>query len=186
MRLFFAIEISPDVRSAIAELQEALRPRLPSARWVAPANLHLTLRFLGECEPGAVEDLDAGLAASVRELDPFTLRFRGCGVFPNTSRARVLWIGVHVPDDGLLRLQSTVEDEVRALGFAPETRPFRPHLTIARFKKSDRALRALTPPLSEREFGCTYVSELILFESRLGRRGASYHVAERLPLGRSG
>ena len=185
MRLFFAIAISDEVRQAIADLQTELRPRLRTARWVPARNLHLTLRFLGESDPGVASELERNLPERVAGVAPFSLCFRGCGVFPNPSRPRVLWVGLDEPDARLFKLYALLEDEVRSQGFEAERRPFRPHLTVARFKRPDRSLSELGPPILERAFGESDVSEVVLLESRLGREGASYHVAKRFALGRT-
>ncbi len=186
MRVFLAVELSSTVRDRIAALQDEWKPRIQSARWVRPENLHLTLRFLGEVEPSVVAALAETLPQSVRGCQPFSFSLRGGGCFPNAKRPRVVWVGVDPVPDELYRLQRAAEDTVHQQGFGPEGRGFEPHLTIARFKTQKTPEKSVAPvmkALEGRDFGETRVSEFVLFESRLSPRGASYHAVERFRLG---
>ena len=189
MRVFLAGELSSTVRDRIAALQDEWKPRIQSARWVRGENLHLTLRFLGEVEPSVVAALVATLPQSVRGCQPFSFSLRGGGCFPNAKRPRVVWVGVDPVPDELHRLQRAADKAVQPHGFGPEGRGFEPHLTIARFKPSkpskplEKSVAPLMKALEGRDFGETRVSEVVLFESRLSPRGASYHAVERFRLG---
>lgn len=188
MRVFLAVELSSDVRTSIAALQEALKSSIRpgvAIRWVRPENLHLTLRFLGEVEPSVVTALVETLPDRVRACQPFSFSLRGGGCFPNAKRPRVAWVGVDPVPDELGRVQRAADDAVRHHGFPPEGRGFEPHLTIARFKTSktpEKSVSPLVTALEDRDFGETRVSEIVLFESRLSPRGASYHAVERFRL----
>jgi 2'-5' RNA ligase len=186
MRVFLAVELSSTVRERIAALQYEWKPRIQSARWVRPENLHLTLRFLGEVTPSAVSALIETLPPSVRGCRPFGFSLRGGGCFPNVKRPRVAWVGVDPVPEELGRVKRAVDEVVRELGFPPDGRGFEPHLTIARFKTSpnaEKSARPLVAALAELDFGETRVSEIVLFESRLSAAGASYHDVVRARLG---
>lgn len=131
MRLFIALGIPPEAREELARLQGWLRG-LP-VRWVDPAGVHLTLQFLGEAAetsaPALLEAL-AGLPAA-----PFALGLEGLGAFPDLRRPRVLWVGLGGDLAALARLQAAVLAATAPLGFAPEARPFRPHLTLGRVRQ---------------------------------------------------
>ena len=129
MRLFIAITLPETVQDALADLGNGL----PGARWVAPENLHLTLRFLGEIDRRDAEDIDAALA-EIR-APGFPLSIVGVDRFGDNRRLRQLWAGVE-PHPGLLHLQSKVESAVVRSGLAPERRKFKPHITLARFKSN--------------------------------------------------
>ncbi len=189
MRVFLAVELASAVRESIGALQDALKSRIPGelVRWVRPENLHLTLRFLGEVEPSVVAALLETLTESVRGCQPFRFSLRGGGCFPNRKRPRVLWVGVDPVPVELGRLKQAADDAVRQQGFLPEGRGFEPHLTIARFKTSKTAETSVAPlmtALEGRDFGESPVSDIVLFESRLSQRGATYHAVERISLGR--
>jgi 2'-5' RNA ligase len=126
-RLFVAIEL-PD---AIKDDLLALREELTGARWVNPQQLHLTLRFIGAADDQVTESVRACLA-TIRSA-PFHLAMSGVGHFPRSKEPRILWAGMQ-SDDSLLLLQREVEHAIQRAGLPGETRPFAPHITIARLK----------------------------------------------------
>jgi 2'-5' RNA ligase len=151
MRLFIALGLPQEVREELARLQGRLRG-LP-VRWADPAGVHLTLQFIGETPeasaPALLEAL-AGLPAA-----PFPLRLDGQGAFPNLRQPRVLWVGLGGDLTALGRLQAAVLAATAPLGFAPEARPFRPHLTLGRVRQDagleerravGRAVEGAAPP----------------------------------------
>jgi RNA 2',3'-cyclic 3'-phosphodiesterase len=127
MRLFVALDLPDDLRRRLA----CLCAGLPGARWVAPENLHLTLRFIGEVDGGAAEDIDAALSGIRMPCFPLTLA--GVGEFSDGRRLRSVWVGVEA-NEMLARLQAKVEQALQRAGLAPEQRKFKPHVTLARFK----------------------------------------------------
>ena len=126
MRIFLAIELSAELRSRLGELQDDLRQRLRAARWVPTANLHLTVRFVGEVTVERVEILRRSLLGPIRSAPSFELALRGLGCFPNVRRPRVLWVGVEPVDPSLLELPQSLENAFRRQGFGKDARPFRP------------------------------------------------------------
>ena len=134
MRLFVALRLPAGVREPLAEKAARLRARLPPARWVPAANLHLTLKFLGETEPDLASRLDEVLAGCFATHRPFRLAPSGGGCFPPRLPARVAWVGF-APCPALLDLQAAVAAALRdRLELATDTRPFHPHLTLARLR----------------------------------------------------
>ncbi|HEY7698730.1 MAG TPA: RNA 2',3'-cyclic phosphodiesterase [Vicinamibacteria bacterium] len=182
MRIFLAVDLDSELRRRLEELGQELRPLIGRARWIRPESLHLTLRFFGETPPEAVETLASGLAQAFEGLPAFTLHFRGCGVFPDRRKPRVLWVGVPEPPPALLSLQSRAESVARSHGFAPERRRFDPHLTVARFREPERGVESILSSVQNRDFGGTQVDEAILFESRLSPEGSSYLRIRGFPL----
>jgi 2'-5' RNA ligase len=178
VRAFIALEIGPKMRQAIAELQESLRPRVPGARFVRPEGIHLTLRFLGEARPDQVEVLRPALGTAARSCPPLEIRVRGLGTFPERGAPRVLWLGIEAPES-VRALQRACETAAVGAGFAREGRPFRAHLTLARFRE-----RVRRPELPPTELGTTGLSHLILFQSELKPGGAVYTPVARFALGR--
>ncbi len=184
MRVFLAIDLDGAVRGRIAELADVgSEPSLVRrARWVRPEALHLTLRFFGEVPVEGVESLGAALAEALAGLPAFALALRGCGVFPERGRPRILWVGLASPPKALFELQSRAEACARALGFAPEKRRFEPHLTVARFRERERDPGSLLQAFRDRDFGVSAVTEAILFESELSSSGARYRRLRVFPL----
>jgi 2'-5' RNA ligase len=182
MRIFLAVDIDAEIRGRLAELERELRPRLRTARWVREDGLHLTLRFFGEVSEEAFEALALVLSSALAGIPCFRLDVRGCGVFPDRRRPRILWVGVEKPPPALLELQSRAEAAARARGFAPEVRRIEPHLTIARFRGPENDLDSVLSQVQERSFGVTSVAEAVLYESRLSPKGATYRRLRRFSL----
>lgn len=134
-RLFVAIELGAEARQAVRLAQAAARRAGFSARWVDPANAHLTLEFLGDTDREQIESLGAALGAVVAKRAAFALQTTVIGGFPNLCYPSVLWLGLGGALDQLAALQQSVEAALVAQGFPAEVRPFRPHLTLGRLPR---------------------------------------------------
>jgi 2'-5' RNA ligase len=184
MRLFVALEIPEPPRRDVRRRVDAVRDRLPRARWVDLDNLHLTLLFLGETAEGDVPALAARLREAFARCPPLALRLEGGGTFPPGRPARVAWIGVEAPD-ALETLQEEItRAAVETLGFEPEERGYHPHVTLARCPDPwrrdsiDKFKTAFPGPV-----GPPFVAdEGILFESKLSPKGARYRAVETFPM----
>lgn len=182
MRLFVALNLPPEERERIYGAAAPLRREGLPVRWTREHALHLTLRFLGEVEPDALEDLERAIAAAAAIVTPFTMRLGGSGAFPSLSRPRVLWVGVDAAPE-LLTLHAALERELAPLGFAPEPGPFRPHLTLGRVRRG-AALRGTAALLGEIHFAASLqVSEFELMRSHLTPEGSRYELLRTFPLG---
>ncbi len=186
-RLFAALSLPESVRERVAAAIAHLQARGYRAKWVDPADSHLTVRFFGSVATDAVPNLVAALQASVRGVQPFLLRVAGAGAFPHPERPRVLWLGVdgHLP--ALLELVERVELHAGNFAEASETRRFHPHITLARVRPEDLGtLRGL--PQELQRLGrlppvAFPVERLTLYRSELFRSGPRYTVIEEFPLG---
>jgi 2'-5' RNA ligase len=189
-RIFIAIELPAAVRQAIRQHIDQLRQACPEVRasWSREDNLHLTLKFLGDVSVSRTPTLSEACTKAARELEPFEIVVEGCGTFPPQGRPKVLWVGMSSGLDStqrpLLKLHESVEDACAAAGFAPEPRPYHPHLTIARLRESKDA-RALAE--QHRQLGypphAFTVSELVLFRSELSSTGAQHTPLSRHQFG---
>lgn len=166
VRAFVALDLEARVREAAAELVERLRPEVRGARWARPETLHLTLRFLGPATPAQLERLSPALAAAAAQCPVSTAAVAGLGTFPESGRPRVLWLGLDLPTP-ILALQQACERAAEEAGFAPSDRPFRPHLTLARFR--ERAPRPRLPPA---DLGESRLDTVVLYRSDLRPQGA--------------
>ncbi|MBZ0121220.1 MAG: RNA 2',3'-cyclic phosphodiesterase, partial [Sandaracinaceae bacterium] len=143
------------------------------ARWVGTDELHLTLRFIGNADERTATRLVE--LAALRSWSAPSIALRGVGVFGPLERARVLWVGV-APDPALLALAADLEAIAREAGLAPEARPFAPHLTLARLKAPRAAaLQTYLRKHEALEIAPFRATELVLFESRQGPSGVTYH-----------
>jgi 2'-5' RNA ligase len=183
IRAFIAIELSAAVRARLDDLQTRLRAELEPLplRWVAAANLHLTLKFLGEAAPTTLKQVEGPLAAAAAQIAPFALGLGGLGAFPSRQRARVVWIGVAGPPE-LAALARSLDEATARLGFPREERPFSPHLTLARVGRdlsregAAQLAQILTGPvaLAAAELGTSPAAAVTLFQSDLGPAGPRY------------
>jgi RNA 2',3'-cyclic 3'-phosphodiesterase len=174
MRLFVAMDVPEDVRSAIGALAVQLRIACRNARWARIEGLHVTLKFIGETSTKKTEMIKMALAA-IPSRTPISLIFRGLGFFPNERRPRVLWAGIEDSSE-LRELAAAVETALLPLGIAREERAFSPHLTLARFdaRRGLDDLYAAIEKAGPFEFGDTTLKEFRLYQSVLNPSGAEY------------
>ncbi|HXF96252.1 MAG TPA: RNA 2',3'-cyclic phosphodiesterase [Gemmatimonadales bacterium] len=184
MRLFVALNLPDPVREALWRAAEPLRALDLPVRWVRPESLHVTLKFLGDVGEEREPELVAALrraAGQGGESRPLTLTLREFGAFPDLGAPRVLWVGI-AAEPALELLQHRVEREFAPLGFPPEGRPFRPHLTLGRAERDARArdFRRLAPAVERLRFEETVTIETLdLMQSTLRPDGAVYHPRHR-------
>jgi 2'-5' RNA ligase len=187
MRLFVALEVDDEARSAIAALQGRLQRELERGKdqrlkWIAAEQLHMTLSFLGEVPEARVPLVLEGMAVPLRAR-PFDLVFERVGVFPPSGPPRILWLGTSEGASAASAVYEQVAGRLVAMGFPREERAFHPHLTLARWRASrpdDRRrvaqIKAAGPVARVR------IATAALFESRLSPRGSAYSVLVRAPL----
>jgi 2'-5' RNA ligase len=189
IRTFVAIELTDDLLKSLSRLQERLERQTPhgAVRWVRPEGVHLTLKFLGDVPTTRVPRIAEAVASACRGGAPFSFDVAGLGCFPNPSRPRVLWVGVEEPTGALARLHKALERELAGIGFAPERRPFKPHLTLGRVRRkvnrSDRGrLGALVAESDVGRLGGMTVASVSLIRSDLRPTGAVYTELARATL----
>ncbi len=179
-RCFVAVEVDePQLRAALRRVQEALVATGADLKAVEEENIHVTLKFLGEIteeRTTRVTELIRGIA-----FKPFTLDFRGVGVFPSLSRPSVIWAGVAGDASEMLTVFTELESELKALGFEPERRPFQPHVTLCRvrggYKRAE--LAEAVEAMAYEKFGLQRVEHIYLKKSLLTRSGPIYsNIAE--------
>jgi len=176
IRSFIAIELPAAVIALLDRVQQELKALGLKARWVRPQNIHLTLKFLGNIDCAAIEEIGRAMAEAAGECAPFTLTVGGIGFFPGIRRPRVVWIGLGGATAVLLNLQGNLADRLAAVGFAKEKRSFKAHLTVGRIRQAvnpnilDQAVQAYSD-IGNLKFSA---DRIILFESDLKPSGAVY------------
>ncbi|MFH2127871.1 MAG: RNA 2',3'-cyclic phosphodiesterase [Pseudomonadota bacterium] len=149
MRSFIALEMPPEVKEFAAGLIKELKPSGADVKWVEPMNLHLTLKFLGEVDPGATADIITVLEGALGGRSAPGLSAGGCGAFPNARSPKVVWLGLGGQTDLVAQMARAVETALEPLGFEAEKRAFKPHLTLGRVRRPRRGAKApSTAPLS--------------------------------------
>src|SRR5436190_14940968 len=186
MRLFIAIDLDDGARSAIAGEQKRLAAafgdsRRSSIKWVRPDHMHLTLVFLGEVDEGRAAPIIEEAGADLPH-NPFDLQFEGVGVFPPRGAPNVLWLGVTTGAEPAIALQQAVGGRVRQHGVPLDTRPFHPHLTLARYRNSRPADRQQVMSMKFHEVASVHVDHVTLYQSRLSPAGPSYTTLARANL----
>ncbi len=186
-RLFIAIDLSPEARQALAQVQGKLKSA-GAVRWTKPQQIHLTLQFLGNTPAAQVEAITHALQRKVSPLSPFTLTLNGVGVFPNLKRPRIIWVGVTGKEDALKALHRAVISATQTVGFQAEKRPFKPHLTIGRVQKWAKpgdyaAIRQAIQRSPVTEIAACSVDHISLIRSRLTPAGPIYTQLAGIDLG---
>ena len=186
IRSFIAIEIPPPLKSRMEEIQRVLRRTDADVKWVRPAAIHLTLKFLGSIRQEDVERISQALTPIVADGESFEVRVQGMGCFPNPRNPRVVWLGVDQGREALASLQGAIEKGMAELSFPPEDRPFSPHLTMGRVR-SPRGRVGLAQAIEKHQgvpIGSFQAQEVILFRSELRPSGAVYTKLKEFPMGK--
>jgi RNA 2',3'-cyclic 3'-phosphodiesterase len=181
MRLFIGIPLSPATSDSLVALTKQLRAKASAEvlRWSARESWHITLQFLGN---GSPEQYDC-IVASLREVHhpQLSIQLGAPGIF---DRAGILFVDVGVTPQ-LTALQQAVIAATAPCGFAPEDRPYHPHITLARRrgKSGGRELRRLKPQIRQQQEIPTFTADsFLLYESRPTPEGSCYEIRERFPL----
>ena len=190
LRTFIAVPLSTTIAEKLSAIQRTLRRTSPeqSVTWVNPANIHLTLFFLGDILPHRQQPIEAALTVVARNVRPFTFNVQGLGAFPNANRPRVIWVGLDEPAGHLALLHHVVNEAMASIGFQPEDRHFSPHLTLGRIRQraSRDDAQAVGEAVRQTEVGLlgeVTAEEMIFFRSVLKSSGAEYTPLARFRLG---
>jgi 2'-5' RNA ligase len=192
VRAFFAVELSPEARSAADGVAHELRagPGGDTVRWVRPENYHVTLCFLGDIPRSRIRRLTECAAVAIASAPSDNGSFEMClgevQAFPSLERPRVVTLDI-TPHAPLEALASSIERGSERAGVAQAPRgkrtggrSFRSHLTLGRVRRGRRGPSLVAPrptaPVA------TQVKEVVLFRSELSRTGATYTRMERIPL----
>ncbi|MBA4380855.1 MAG: RNA 2',3'-cyclic phosphodiesterase [Anaerolinea sp.] len=188
LRSFIAIQmptaIQDEIEKSTAHLKKALAR--PLVRWIHPHNVHLTLKFLGDVSSANLELLAHALKRESEQHAGFSLSIGGLGIFPNSRRPRVIWIGIEAPA-AMQTLYHGIEAAAAHLGYASETRPFSPHLTIGRVNQNVsmadiQKIRATLEQATVGTLGAAPVDAVHIYKSDLQPGGSVYTHLYTAPL----
>lgn len=184
VRVFFAIDLSQDVKEAIGDFICTLKKKSRSKgiRWSRPENLHITLQFLAEVKsehlPALIENVKARLAVASQAS---TLSFDKLILFPTPFRPRVIVLDV-TPQEGLAEISRVIGEGIQATHYEIDRRPFRAHLTLGRIKNPQGVNLDFLTEVEPLEVGRVDLNEVVLFQSEPHADGSRYTPLERLPL----
>lgn len=168
MRLFTAIDIPPEVKTALAAVLDRLRP-LAKLHWIPVEKLHITTKFIGEWPEERLDELKRALSA-VRAAGPVEIVIRGLGWLPNPRSARMLYAGVDA-SESLAALAAATEQVAAGIGVSVEDRVYRPHVTLARTRKrvALEPIRSALAGIELTAFGSYTASSFALYLSASGK-----------------
>jgi RNA 2',3'-cyclic 3'-phosphodiesterase len=189
LRLFFAVPVPPEARERVGELMRRVQGSVGDGtariRWVRVDGLHLTLRFLGPTPEDRRAPLETAADALASADAPFEVVLDGGGAFPSLAQPRSLWIGIGAGADQLAKLADGLTAAAGECGLVLDTRPFAPHLTIARtdgVRLGPTAAHALAGAATGLDVHFT-VDRFVLFRSILGGGPARYEPLHEAILG---
>jgi 2'-5' RNA ligase len=179
MRAFIGISLPQEIILRLSSLQEILKETNVKAAWVKPANLHITLKFLGEIGPGQLNAARIALKNTARHFNCFTATLTGLGVFPDTRSPRIIWVGVGQENGRIAQLAAAIETGIKVPEETRNNHDFLTHITIARVKSKTnlKALSGNISALSKYYADAPVVfkiDKLALFESKLTAGGSIY------------
>jgi RNA 2',3'-cyclic 3'-phosphodiesterase len=181
MRLFTGIEIPDDIKERLEVLIEHLQPTT-NLKWSPVYNLHITTKFIGEWSSLRLDELTSALRGVAR-TGAIDIEIKGLGWFPNPHNPKVFWAGIHAGKE-LAALADATESALERLGVARESRPFSPHLTLARIRQPAplAPLRQAVAKLESTGFGKFTGQQFHLYLSEPGASGSVYTNLQDFPL----
>jgi 2'-5' RNA ligase len=188
-RLFIAVGVPAGALESCQRVIDAVRTTElgREARWVRTENLHLTVRFLGDTPFDLVPDVGLAVLDAAATVEPFHIELAGAGAFPDGRHPRTIWLGVDQGNDGLVRLDAALDAPLDRLGWPPDARPRRPHLTVARTDAArGEVSHAIADALSAATTGWRTSFEatvLTLYRSHLGGGPPRYEAVVEAQLG---
>ena len=185
IRSFLAFELPAGIQERLGIVSMELRKAGLPVRWVKIENIHLTIVFLGSVDNLVLEAVKEKAGTVVEDLSTIKIGLRGIGAFPHWRRPKVMWAGLNGDIEKLSRLRNTLNDELGLLGFKAEKRPYRPHLTLGRFKgpvKRNEDLRLIIDTYQDMVSEVYELNELVLFKSDLKPDGPVYTKMAAWPL----
>ena len=174
VRAFLAIDLDDDLKPKINTIIRQLKQTDAKIKYVELHNLHLTLKFFGDIDTNGLDLLENAIANVLADFNPFNIKIKGCGAFPNTSHIKVIWVGID--EDSIIRqLHDMLDMEFVKLGFDKDRR-FSTHLTIGRMKspKNKNKVKSIIEEFEEVEIGEMEVSKISLKKSTLTPSGPIY------------
>jgi 2'-5' RNA ligase len=185
IRSFLAFELPVDIKRMVSQVCDEMRRSGLDIRWVKPDRIHLTMVFMGNILQDQVEEISKAAETVCQKYGGFNVFSKAAGVFGGKRYPRVLWIGLGGDVERMASFRDDLQVGLRPFGIEVEKRPFRPHLTLGRFRKGVTAGARLDELLSRYQDltspTCAF-EELVLFKSELKPEGAVHTKLNAWPL----
>jgi 2'-5' RNA ligase len=186
MRAFIAIELPEEIKKTLSGLQDKLRPSGADVKWVAPENIHLTLKFLGEITEDKSKEITGEIENIAGDTKAFFISLSSPGAFPNVNSPRVIWIGIDKGDLETKKIANRLEEKISELGIPREDKEFSSHVTIGRVKSAlnrDKLVNTLKAVIPDFQNGPEFpVTKITLFKSTLMPKGPFYEAIKEVNL----
>ena len=186
-RCFIAITVPESVRTQIQRAQSRMKRGGFKASYVRPANIHLTLAFLGDVLLDRIHNAAGAVDAGVLGHAPFSLEAAQLGYFGKRGSPRAIWSHIEGDVDRLRALQADLTEALILNAFPLDGRKFMPHLTMARIRTPKRNVPLVDHLKNDahQKFGTIPVTQLLLIESILHPEGPEYVVLHASDLRRA-
>jgi len=184
IRTFIAIELNKEIQEALSKSQARLKSTGADVKWVAPGNIHLTLRFLGNLTFEDIEKIKNILGEIGHIEKCFSIYIAGLGAFPKIDYPRIIWADINKGKDELIKMSEILESKLKTKGFPKADRPFSAHITIGRVR-SPLKRKELASYLNNVDWQDNLemmVDKITLFESTLTPKGPVYSPLCQVPL----
>ncbi|MFA5155843.1 MAG: RNA 2',3'-cyclic phosphodiesterase [Candidatus Omnitrophota bacterium] len=179
MRAFIAIDMPKEVKTRLGRIEEQLKTSGADAKWVEPANIHITLKFLGEIDEKTKESAVAAIKDTAEENAAFSMQLSSAGAFPDIKYPRIVWVGADAGSAETVKIAKSLEERLEKIGIPKEDREFACHITIARVRSGRNRLK-LTEGIekisAELKNECLRLQagKITLFKSSLSPKGPVY------------
>jgi 2'-5' RNA ligase len=185
IRSFIALDLREEILDSLGEAVVRLDQGGAKIRWVERANLHVTLRFLGEVADEIVAEVCGRAAVAAEQVAEFDFDVKGLTCVPPAGQLRMLWAGIDDATGEMAALHDLLAAELDGLDLHAEDRRFKPHLTLARMKyvPDPAAFRLAAAGWNDRLFGTQAASEIVVYSSKLTSDGPVYSPMAVCPLG---
>lgn len=180
-RLFTAIALPDEHKQKLRQWAEQDLDDLSFRKWSDSRDYHVTLQFLGDVATPDIPKLERALVQAAAEHAPFTLGIGEAGFFGREEFPRVLWRGVTGQRESLDQLYRSILRATEPLGFKPEERPYRPHITVARSYTGQRPVPVSVWLPKDRIAEPWKVEEFVLYATRMGQK-PMYQIIQTFPL----
>jgi len=183
IRTFIAVDVPQEIKMELDKMIAEFRNDAPEIRWVRAANLHLTLRFLGDVTKDTIPKLADEISHNLKDFGQFQISLKGLGGFPNLKKARVIWVGGGDGNERLYQLAALVDKACIDCGLGNADKPFSSHLTIGRvkFPKGHEKLISHIETMNYKSRAFS-VDEVVIFKSDLSPAGPKYTRLETIHL----
>ena len=188
LRTFIAVDFPIEIKAKIEEITTYFNTQLPSKviKWVDANNIHLTLKFMGETPANQLEPIKRAMQQVVTTFPIFDVAIENLGMYPNAKKPRVIWLGISC-EENLISLYKKLDQALKEIGIQPERRPFSPHLTVGRVRRSADPESVIIVGKTLSEFkvstlGRVTINEVVYYQSELTPQGPNYTILQSTPL----